>query len=118
VRGKRGTQKSWVVLLYSNSLEDIIDTTFGTAGYDVLPHLVFDVFVLVQYAPIRTVLCLEPLEIINLIIQVLNLCIFLGSLYFFVSTDLLFYQEVECSKEANSHNIQVTPQTRYPHNPQ
>lgn len=46
------------VLSYSNSLQDVLDTTLGTAGYNVLPHVIFDVLFLVQYTPIRAVFCL------------------------------------------------------------
>jgi len=64
----------------TDCLQDLFDTALRATWHNLLPDLVFNAFVRIQYTPIRAVFCLEPLEVIDLVVQVLDVFVLLRSL--------------------------------------
>lgn len=56
----------------SHSLQDISDTKIRSSGDSILPYLFLDPLLLAQHTPVRTVLGLQPLEVVHLIKQILD----------------------------------------------
>jgi len=69
----------------SDCLQDLFYTALRATWHNLRPDLVFNAFVRIQYTPIRAVFCLEPLEVINLVVQVLDVFVLLRSLTSVVS---------------------------------
>ena len=70
---------------YSDRLQNLFNAAPRATWHDLLPDLVFDLFVRIQYTPVRTVFCLEPLEVIDLVVQILDVFVLFRSLKSVVS---------------------------------
>jgi hypothetical protein len=70
-------------------MQNLLDTTFRATWHDFFPDLIFDAFVRIQHAPVRTVFCLEPFEVVDLVVQVLDIFILLRGLVLSISKNFL-----------------------------
>lgn len=50
--------------------QDLFERNFGPTGHDLLPNVASDAFISGQHAPVRAVLRLQPVEVVDLVVLI------------------------------------------------